>query len=808
MNNEDDYQYRQPKPRSSDNYYNPNPREPQAYARNGDPGSVLSTSSQPRSKPRSNRRPPPEEPYWNSRDPIRPFSPYSGSQDQRSDIEKASLGYINDNPRRGQEPDHPGSFHSGLISADGNHSRRDSNATDNQQHFWTPDVNGTVPRGSQAKIAAKKDNPFSKLFASMRRGKSQQSLNEDLTEPRAPSKSRFRSLSRSEAAQLSPTKVIMLDGTEQNVSIDKSHDTGRVLFQRVCDDTQIMEVDFFGLTYQSRKHGTWFWLELDTKISKQLSSTDEWTFFFQVKFYAPEPCLLQEDITRYYLVLQLRQDIYTGKLPCSWVTQALLGSFTLQSEIGDYDSDKPLDLAQLRSFQFVRNPTTELLTKIQELHKSHQSVIFINVFSSRGCLRQLRQTNEQLFLIVRPFVSVKVRAYDEMHFLFYCRGLTPEQADLRYLETAKRLELYGIDLHPARDMENVLIHIGVGYQGVVIYRDNRRIGRFAWPKVLRISYEKNQFYLTIRPDHTDPVEAKIGFRLHNNMLAKRLWMSAVDHHAFFRLKETKKTATMGSTRIGTLKRGALGGSQHQLSSRTFFQNRNTTISRPNPQFDRAVTKQLTASMPMGLNQEQYGSVHSLRTLQDENLNQPDDQRGEASFYQHPRDAYGGSAHELAHENSYHGSEPDSQGYLNDYRHSSRGGPDSFNGSVLSAEGRRGKHLANKRFEIDENEDQLEGPYRRTDPRADYREPVNNRPDYGDSRGDYNREYRAAPRDGRKDYGAPARERDYGAPSRDNRGDYGMPSREYGAPKKPMSGAWSYGVPTGVPPVRKNRRTVS
>lgn len=86
--------------------------------------------------------------------------------------------------------------------------------------------------------------------------------------------------------------------------------------------------------------------------------------------------------------------------------------------------------------------------------------------------------------------------------------MKPGQADIKYLETAKRLDLYGLDLHPARDMENVEIYIGVGFSGIVVYRDRVRIGRFAWPKVLRISYKKNYFYLKIRPDYVGSFDLK------------------------------------------------------------------------------------------------------------------------------------------------------------------------------------------------------------------------------------------------------------------------------------------------------------
>ena len=44
-----------------------------------------------------------------------------------------------------------------------------------------------------------------------------------------------------------------------------------------------------------------------------LRTGSQWDFAFEVKFYPPDPAILQEDITRYQLCLQLRRDILTGK---------------------------------------------------------------------------------------------------------------------------------------------------------------------------------------------------------------------------------------------------------------------------------------------------------------------------------------------------------------------------------------------------------------------------------------------------------------------------------------------------------------
>lgn len=51
----------------------------------------------------------------------------------------------------------------------------------------------------------------------------------------------------------------------------------------------------------------------------------------------------------------------------------------------------------------------------------------------------------------------------------------------------------------SQDSEGVEIMLGVCASGLLIYRDRLRINRFAWPKILKISYKRNNFYIKIRP---------------------------------------------------------------------------------------------------------------------------------------------------------------------------------------------------------------------------------------------------------------------------------------------------------------------
>ncbi|XP_036906190.1 band 4.1-like protein 3 isoform X3 [Sturnira hondurensis] len=329
-------------------------------------------------------------------------------------------------------------------------------------------------------------------------------------------------------------KVILLDGSEYTCDVEK-RSRGQMLFDKVCEHLNLLEKDYFGLTYRDAENQK-NWLDPAKEIKKQIRS-GAWHFSFNVKFYPPDPSQLSEDITRYYLCLQLRDDIVSGRLPCSFVTLALLGSYTVQSELGDYDPDE-CGSDYISEFRFAPNHTKELEDKVIELHKSH-------------------------------------------------RGMTPAEAEMHFLENAKKLSMYGVDLHHAKDSEGVEIMLGVCASGLLIYRDRLRINRFAWPKVLKISYKRNNFYIKIRPGEFEQFESTIGFKLPNHRAAKRLWKVCVEHHTFFRLllpeAPPKKFLTLGS--------------KFRYSGRTQAQTRRASalIDRPAPYFERSSSKRYTMS---------------------------------------------------------------------------------------------------------------------------------------------------------------------------------------------------------------------
>ncbi|XP_068891927.1 protein 4.1 isoform X18 [Aphelocoma coerulescens] len=331
-------------------------------------------------------------------------------------------------------------------------------------------------------------------------------------------------------------KVVLLDDTIFECSVDK-HAKGQDLLKKVCDHLNLLEEDYFGLaiwdTPTSRT-----WLDPAKEIKKQVHG-GPWDFTFNVKFYPPDPAQLTEDITRYYLCLQLRQDILTGRLPCSFATLALLGSYTVQSELGDYDPDLH-GPDYISEFKLAPNQTKELEEKVVELHKTY-------------------------------------------------RSMTPAQADLEFLENAKKLSMYGVDLHQAKDLEGVDITLGVCSSGLLVYKDKLRINRFPWPKVLKISYKRSSFFIKIRPGEQEQYESTIGFKLPSYRAAKKLWKVCVEHHTFFRLTSTE---AIPKSRFLAL------GSKFRYSGRTQAQTRQASalIDRPAPQFERTASKRASRSL--------------------------------------------------------------------------------------------------------------------------------------------------------------------------------------------------------------------
>ncbi|KAM3851538.1 tyrosine-protein phosphatase non-receptor type 4 isoform 4-T5 [Vipera latastei] len=282
--------------------------------------------------------------------------------------------------------------------------------------------------------------------------------------------------------------ILLLDNTVQAFRLNK-HDQGQVLLDIVFKHLDLTERDYFGLQVADDSTDNPRWLDPNKPIRKQLKRGSPHNLNFRVKFFVSDPSKLQEEYTRYQYFLQIKQDILTGRLPCPYNTAVLLASYAVQckyiSELGDYNLTDNFP-GYLSDYSFIPGQPQDFEKEISKLHQQHI-------------------------------------------------GLSPAEAEFSYLSTARTLELYGVELHYARDQSNNEIMIGVMSGGILIYKNRVRINTFPWLKIIKISFKCKQFFIQLRKELHESRETLLGFNMVNYRACKNLWKACVEHHTFFRL---------------------------------------------------------------------------------------------------------------------------------------------------------------------------------------------------------------------------------------------------------------------------------
>ncbi|KFD52089.1 hypothetical protein M513_07071 [Trichuris suis] len=338
--------------------------------------------------------------------------------------------------------------------------------------------------------------------------------------------------------------VHFLDGTQRVFEVEK-HALGQELLERVYDHLELIEKDYFGLQFTdlSPDPGAMRWLEPAKSIRKQMQCPP-YILHFRVKFYVSDPSKLLEEYTRYHFYLQLRKDIADGRLICSESSVIVLASYAVQSELGDHNTEEHRE-AYLETFHFAPNQTPAIMRKVAELHRQH-------------------------------------------------RGQTPADAEYNFLDHAKRLDFYGVDLYRAKDSSMSDVQLGVASFGVGIFQRAVKTKTFIWSRIMKLSFKRKQFFIQLKSE-ANSSEAVQCFTLSSTRSSKMLWKSCIEHHTFFRLisppaPSAKALFTFGSqfrysgrTEHQTLeemkKRARIGKTFCRLSSSNCFA-RSTIASSP------------------------------------------------------------------------------------------------------------------------------------------------------------------------------------------------------------------------------------
>ncbi|XP_062521727.1 FERM, ARHGEF and pleckstrin domain-containing protein 2-like [Corticium candelabrum] len=269
---------------------------------------------------------------------------------------------------------------------------------------------------------------------------------------------------------------------------------GQSVWEELLRHVQINDSQYFGLQYtDSANHKCW--LDLRKKVGKQLEGGNDGDSFpleLRVKFWPSDPRIVEDELVRCLLAVELHEWLQRGRLKCEQHTIVQMGALTLQSELGNYDSSRH--------------------------RRGYASHFCISCYQSSALEAKM----------------------ESLHQTDYCQGLSPSQCDQQILEVARKLRLYGLHQYAARDNEHATIELGLSCNGVLVLVQETVMNQFPWAAIGKSFIQGCVLYIELHPLQLGDTMVQVGFTMESVHIAKEVWKLCLEFHAFYYSSQTNE----------------------------------------------------------------------------------------------------------------------------------------------------------------------------------------------------------------------------------------------------------------------------
>ncbi|XP_009879461.1 PREDICTED: FERM domain-containing protein 5 [Charadrius vociferus] len=306
--------------------------------------------------------------------------------------------------------------------------------------------------------------------------------------------------------------------------LSKRDAKGQYLFDLLCHHLNLLEKDYFGIRFvdpDKQRH----WLEFTKSVVKQMRAQPPFTMCFRVKFYPTDPAALKEEITRYLVFLQIKRDLYHGRLLCKTSDAALLAAYILQASPG----------------------WKEVLQAVGPMAGSIPPAPPRGSAAASACAGSTPPRQQKPCTRGLTFMFTSSMEYSFSVLFPRCSGQTPATSELNFLRKAQTLETYGVDPHPCKDVSGNAAFLAFTPFGFVVLQGNKRVHFIKWNEVTKMKFEGKTFYLYV--SQKEEKKIVLTYFAPTPEACKHLWKCGIENQAFYKLEKSSQVRTVSSSNL-------------------------------------------------------------------------------------------------------------------------------------------------------------------------------------------------------------------------------------------------------------------